>query len=781
MSWAPRWLLAVLLLAGCGDDSAPPTNCEPLEQELCYLGPEGTEGVGACRAGVRTCSADGSSYSTCQSQILPSAEDCGTALDDDCDGEVNEACECVPGTFRKCYSGPASSLGVGACEGGTQWCREDGLGFDACQGEVVPSAEDCTNATDDDCDGQVNQAEVCVCSAGDVVACYSGPQGTEGVGACVAGTQACLPEGGAFGPCEFDIGPSEEDCATPFDEDCDGLSNEADAGCSCSSGETQACYSGPEATAGVGVCSFGQQSCAASGDGFGACVGDVVPSAENCATPLDDDCDGEINEEDAGCECTPQTSELCYTGPDFTLNVGTCRAGMRTCNATGQWGPCVDEVLPLDDDCLTPLDENCDGAVNEPNSGCFCSLEYELSLESENCVLDYGESAFRKPLIALPRELGADAQGNAYALMVREEEELYPDFEPVPSPLIPSALFSRYLPNGDFFWGVEVTGSLLPEAGFSQTYNLHVSPNGDFALTAPTEAGATSAFGGATWSWPQSAYRILYSVDAYGFPYFAASVPRHSVAETQTALHSIAMTEQGSVFYANGTALAHLLKYDFFGSLEWDLDLELDLDDVAIAGTDNDGVILAFTTNVLIDWGIDPLPLLPGSSSDLILARYDSAGTLVWVVRPLPSARVLEARIDNGVLAVVEPTRLLRFDTGDGSILSLDSLPGAELPASSFAVVGAEGVLHTRNGVSAVDFGLGELEPYGGQSTGLMFALREVGGTRWSRAPLANELVVAAAPGNVLLGAVRADEDIDLDGTLQPLMEPQHFLVRFAY
>jgi hypothetical protein len=76
---------------------------------------------------------------------------------------------------------------------------------------------------------------------------------------------------------------------------------------------------------------------------------------------------------------------------------------------------------------------------------------------------------------------------------------------------------------------------------------------------------------------------------------------------------------------------------------------------------------------------------------------------------------------------------------------------------------------------------LGELDPYGGQSTGLMFALREVSGTRWSRAPLANELVVAAAPGNVMLGAVRADEDIDLDGTLQSLMEPQFFLVRFAY
>jgi hypothetical protein len=38
------------------------------------------------------------------------------------------------------------------------------------------------------------------------------------------------------------------------------------------------------------------QMCNASGTSYGACIGDVVPSAEACGDGLDNDCDGQVDE-----------------------------------------------------------------------------------------------------------------------------------------------------------------------------------------------------------------------------------------------------------------------------------------------------------------------------------------------------------------------------------------------------------------------------------------------------------------------------------------------------
>jgi hypothetical protein len=65
----------------------------------------------------------------------------------------------------------------------------------------------------------------------------------------------------------------------------------AGGGPSCQPGSMMTCYSGPLGTAGVGSCKSGQATCAADGS-YGPCVGEVLPIAENCATPTDDDCDG---------------------------------------------------------------------------------------------------------------------------------------------------------------------------------------------------------------------------------------------------------------------------------------------------------------------------------------------------------------------------------------------------------------------------------------------------------------------------------------------------------
>lgn len=61
-------------------------DCEPGQTEACYSGPVGTQGVGICKAGARTCSSQGE-WGGCENEVVPAAETCGQTADEDCDGK----------------------------------------------------------------------------------------------------------------------------------------------------------------------------------------------------------------------------------------------------------------------------------------------------------------------------------------------------------------------------------------------------------------------------------------------------------------------------------------------------------------------------------------------------------------------------------------------------------------------------------------------------------------------------------------------------------------------
>jgi uncharacterized protein (AIM24 family) len=349
--------------------------CAPGTTRHCYTGPAGTEGVGSCKGGVQACGPAGTFAGPCAGEVLPKPETCLTPVDDDCNGAINEGgagCVCTPGEMAACYTGPAGTLGVGICVGGLKTCDAHGTSFGPCVGEITPQPETCFNAVDDDCNGEVNDSgSGCVCTPNEVVSCYTGPAGTQGVGACKAGTQTCSPQGTSFGPCVGEVTPLPETCNTPVDDDCNGQTNEGGVGCACAPGSTAACYSGPAATLGVGACKGGTKTCNAQGTAYGPCAGEVTPVPETCATPVDDDCNGQTNEGGAGCVCAPNAALPCYSGPTGTAGVGACKAGTRLCNAQGTaLGACTGEVLPQVEDCFNNLDDNCDGQVNE---GCACT------------------------------------------------------------------------------------------------------------------------------------------------------------------------------------------------------------------------------------------------------------------------------------------------------------------------------------------------------------------------------------------------------------------------
>ncbi|NUP07817.1 MAG: hypothetical protein HOW73_17350 [Polyangiaceae bacterium] len=212
------------------------------------------------------------------------------------------------------------------------------------------------------------------CIPGEKYDCYTGPRGTLGIGVCLGGIKTCLDDGSGYGPCEGEVIPTSESCETPNDEDCDGVSNEADAGCICAPGTVAGCYSGPAGTDGVGLCTAGTHTCNADGLGYGPCEGEVIPAPESCGIPGDEDCDGATNEEGADCVCFPNSADPCYSGPPATLGVGQCMAGVHVCDSEGlSYGDCSGEVLPVLETCNTPQDDDCDGQINEGGAGCVCS------------------------------------------------------------------------------------------------------------------------------------------------------------------------------------------------------------------------------------------------------------------------------------------------------------------------------------------------------------------------------------------------------------------------
>lgn len=74
-----------------------------------------------------------------------------------CDAQVDVARVCSPHVREVCYDGPSETKGVGRCRSGIHSCREDGSGFEPCEGAVLPAPEVCGGGGDENCNGKIDE------------------------------------------------------------------------------------------------------------------------------------------------------------------------------------------------------------------------------------------------------------------------------------------------------------------------------------------------------------------------------------------------------------------------------------------------------------------------------------------------------------------------------------------------------------------------------------------------------------------------------------------------
>jgi hypothetical protein len=211
-------------MMSCGSSSTDQAGCpcsSPGAMQACYpaSADPSTAGVGACMDGTQSCQMSGefAVFGACTGAVTPVAENCSDHIDNNCDGKTDcadptcatsPACMtgCTNGQTRPCYDGPSGTLNVGTCRGGTQTCT-NGNWPTSCPGEVLPTAENCSDALDHDCNHLPGCLDfACIFTMGCMNSCQSSqldpgcscPQGGGDTATCPEGTLGVSKSGGGL-------------------------------------------------------------------------------------------------------------------------------------------------------------------------------------------------------------------------------------------------------------------------------------------------------------------------------------------------------------------------------------------------------------------------------------------------------------------------------------------------------------------------------------------------------------------------------------------------------
>ncbi len=297
-----------------------------------------------CDGSVGYADADGDGFAACEecddatATHFPGATEFCDAVDNDCDGTIDEADAMDASTWYADNDTDAygdASDATAACAAPEGYVA-DSSDCDDLVAVVNPAASEICNGIDDDCDGAIDD------EASDVLTWYADAD-NDGYGTDVATTGCEQPTGYAAlgGDCDdadaaYNPGADESDCTDPNDYNCDGSVGYVDA----------------------------------DGDGFAACeecddaTATHFPGATEYCDLADNDCDGIVDEADAvdvsawyadadgdAYGGTSAREDACSAPAGYVADSTDCDDGVATVNP-GQTEIC------------NGVDDDCDGTVD---------------------------------------------------------------------------------------------------------------------------------------------------------------------------------------------------------------------------------------------------------------------------------------------------------------------------------------------------------------------------------------------------------------------------------
>lgn len=252
----------------------------------------------------------------------------------------------------------------------------------------------------------------------------------------------------------------------------------------CQPGTIEDCYSGSEATLGIGVCHGGMRTCNDAGS-WSICVGEVTPAQEVCGNGVDENCSGQADE-----------------------NVDLDMDGYTTCDGDCADAPGGELVNPgafetngnaIDDDCDGEVDEtgvkaDCvinPGTLNLNAQGSVFSIECKLS---DNC-----DPANPTPIPGA--QIGQVYLSRADSAATSDDDDPLPDPSAAdcPDPVLGSLFERGIVENLDARDNTPKGATFkfnLPSDGFCETLDGDRQDLGARLFALPDGAGATLCISG---------------------------------------------------------------------------------------------------------------------------------------------------------------------------------------------------------------------------------------------------------------------------------------------
>jgi len=190
-------------------------DCDGDTDEGFNVGESCSVGLGACEAsGTMVCTLDGTGTECDAVAGEPTTETCN-GIDDDCDGTIDNG---FPNLGESC------SVGLGECEATGEFvCTQDESGTE-CDAVAGPPSDEICDSLDNDCDGSVDEGDVCAqaCTDGD-----SDGYGDPASSGCTYPELDCDDSDVSVNPGATEI------CGNEIDDDCDGFTDYDDTDCYC--------------------------------------------------------------------------------------------------------------------------------------------------------------------------------------------------------------------------------------------------------------------------------------------------------------------------------------------------------------------------------------------------------------------------------------------------------------------------------------------------------------------------------------------------------------------